>query len=139
MNNQPAKTREELLEETMAEFDKEFVDKEGCQADHPDDFVCDACVRWGGREGIAKLHKRPIATSSAIKSFLRSRIQLHEQAAVEAVVPELTDCVKEEGHDAYRAHCEIYGGTCEHQGWNDCCTEALTRAKEYLGDKEQRV
>lgn len=28
------------------------------------------------------------------------------------------DCRHEEGHDKYREHCAMYGGTCKHQGRN---------------------
>ena len=39
------------------------------------------------------------------------------------------DCRHEEGHDKYREHCAIYGGTCKHQGWNQALDTLLDNLK----------
>lgn len=77
------------------EFDDKFGDKEGCQRFSDNcgkqlqpsgDFECHICQRWGGKEGIVKDWKRPIATTKQIKLFIYSLLQKQREELKEKII-----------------------------------------------------
>ena len=114
--NPPMPNLTHILLERDKKFDEKFVDKEGCQANHPSDFECTLCKMWGGREGVPKMHKRPRATSGEIKEF----IQQDRIAVVEGILKGADQNAKDFGGA---------GVVVDYYKFKDFCDQALSALK----------